>query len=590
MARDGSGTYTRVSNSFSNPVASTTINPTHADALFDDIETEITDSLSRTGKGGMSADLDMNNNDINEIKTAVFQGSTSGTTTVIATAIAGTTTLTLPAVTGKLVAETALQFVTPEQHGAVGDGTTDDYTAVSNAVAAALSANVPFVTTKTYALGTSLNITTSGLTWVGWGSTIVKKSGSTLTTLVHLGATSGTNTITDCIIVGTTFDGATGCSEAVFKARNHQRCQFLECSYTGGASHGLLTDTSTTSINTQVLRNVYSGGVSFSNGGSGYFWTGEKDSRFIGMLSRNNTGNGFNWKAFIDDGNLLAETTQCVGGDLSARDNTGDAYVFDGCEKFVFSSLLSAINGGYGIRFMSTVTGATSVALNSVNIANFTSRNDALGGIRAADSANCIGASFGTVLIIGFNSSTGTSAIDLRGASYVNFATVNITGWPGTGIRLIQGTPLGVTTQCQHIRFGEVLLNGNGNASSSANHGISLENSPDDITFGSVYSANTQTTGTNYEINCASTAVGVVFGYANLNASSSGNELNITNADVTFSQLKLRTGAVLATLLDGVTAPSASVASHALLYVDTADGDLKVRFADGTIKTIVVDT
>jgi hypothetical protein len=28
----------------------------------------------------------------------------------------------------------------------------------------------------------------------------------------------------------------------------------------------------------------------------------------------------------------------------------------------------------------------------------------------------------------------------------------------------------------------------------------------------------------------------------------------------------------------------------AIIYVDTADGDLKVRFGDGTIKTIVTDT
>jgi hypothetical protein len=40
---------------------------------------------------------------------------------------------------------------------------------------------------------------------------------------------------------------------------------------------------------------------------------------------------------------------------------------------------------------------------------------------------------------------------------------------------------------------------------------------------------------------------------------------------------------------DGITAPSA-VANMAIIYVDTADGDLKVRFGDGTIKTIVTDT
>jgi hypothetical protein len=40
---------------------------------------------------------------------------------------------------------------------------------------------------------------------------------------------------------------------------------------------------------------------------------------------------------------------------------------------------------------------------------------------------------------------------------------------------------------------------------------------------------------------------------------------------------------------DGITAP-AVVVGEAQIYVDTSDGDLKVKFGDGTIKTIVVDT
>lgn len=42
-------------------------------------------------------------------------------------------------------------------------------------------------------------------------------------------------------------------------------------------------------------------------------------------------------------------------------------------------------------------------------------------------------------------------------------------------------------------------------------------------------------------------------------------------------------------ITDGVTAPGAA-AGRARIYVDTADGDLKVVFADGTVKTIVTDT
>lgn len=48
MARDASGVYTRPSNSFSNPVDGTAISSTHADALFDDMETAISDSAIKT--------------------------------------------------------------------------------------------------------------------------------------------------------------------------------------------------------------------------------------------------------------------------------------------------------------------------------------------------------------------------------------------------------------------------------------------------------------------------------------------------------------------------------------------------------------
>jgi hypothetical protein len=47
-------------------------------------------------------------------------------------------------------------------------------------------------------------------------------------------------------------------------------------------------------------------------------------------------------------------------------------------------------------------------------------------------------------------------------------------------------------------------------------------------------------------------------------------------------------GAVLQ-VTDGVTAPAA-VTGVGQIYIDTADGDLKVIFGDGVIKTIVVDT
>lgn len=42
------------------------------------------------------------------------------------------------------------------------------------------------------------------------------------------------------------------------------------------------------------------------------------------------------------------------------------------------------------------------------------------------------------------------------------------------------------------------------------------------------------------------------------------------------------------TLVDGITAPTA-VAGEGQIYIDSADGNLKVRFGDGTISTIATD-
>jgi hypothetical protein len=40
---------------------------------------------------------------------------------------------------------------------------------------------------------------------------------------------------------------------------------------------------------------------------------------------------------------------------------------------------------------------------------------------------------------------------------------------------------------------------------------------------------------------------------------------------------------------DGITAPG-TITSYASIYVDATDGDLKIKFGDGTVKTIVTDT
>ncbi|ANK73725.1 hypothetical protein FA04_14515 [Ensifer adhaerens] len=68
--------------------------------------------------------------------------------------------------------------------------------------------------------------------------------------------------------------------------------------------------------------------------------------------------------------------------------------------------------------------------------------------------------------------------------------------------------------------------------------------------------------------------------------------LPVSDVAYDFGSTTLRYRAVYSNqfvLVDGITAP-ATVTGHAVLYVDSADGDLKIKFGDGTVKTIVVDT
>jgi len=72
-----------------------------------------------------------------------------------------------------------------------------------------------------------------------------------------------------------------------------------------------------------------------------------------------------------------------------------------------------------------------------------------------------------------------------------------------------------------------------------------------------------------------------------------GNRGAVIDRDRSFSGgLRMTNGTISSDttfgLIDGVTAPS-TITSLAQIYIDSADGDLKIKFGDGVIKTIVVD-
>jgi hypothetical protein len=59
--------------------------------------------------------------------------------------------------------------------------------------------------------------------------------------------------------------------------------------------------------------------------------------------------------------------------------------------------------------------------------------------------------------------------------------------------------------------------------------------------------------------------------------------------DMSYDYININTPVNILPLTDGVIAPAA-IPGSALIYVDVADGDLKVVFADGVVKTLATDS
>lgn len=507
----------------------------------------------------------------------------------------------LPSGTGavtRTVQDKLRESFSVKDFGATGDGVTDDYAALQAAIdAAELLSAALYVPRGTYLVGTML-VCDGSVRIFGEGrrvSIIKRKSAATIAACLHLGQTSGSAQVNNIEVASMQFDGNGGATDAALKIRNCGNLMIEDVICTAAAGYGMRTDTSTVSETTNQAFNIYRNVFVTNNGTGGMKFQGEKDSQFDMLFAYGNTGAAVEFKGFKYDAGTLAETTECAIGTILCAGNTGDAVVFDQCEKYNVSVIQSNNNGGWGVRFKSTLLAASGNGGNSVNISNVTSRNDALGGIAAleADTAAVNSAMIGNAILIGFGSATNSRGIHLQGVAGMAFGNVKVVGFPGDGVKIENGLPFNSAADSAHISFGALRIDSNGSASATTSHGLSIQDGTSYVQIGSLYSAGTQTSSTNYELNIGGSAGPILISQAILIAASAGNEIaSSIPVSVAIGLLQARAGAgpVVAALRDGITAPSNNITGFAQLYVDAADGDTKIRYSDANIGVVVDDT
>ena len=423
--------------------------------------------------------------------------------------------------------------------------------------------------------------------------TILRRhSGATIASILHVGPTSSTTPSANHHWHDITFEGNGGCTDAVVKVRNIGYSTFERLLVKSGSAVGFKSDTSTDSASGKLNYNTYDKIESQVNTGTGILFIGEKDATFGALLTNGNGGDGIEFRGWKYDGGTSAETTECTVASLNCVINTGSGVIFNQCEKYTVACIETHHNEGWGTKFKGTVQAASGNGGNNVNIGVLTSRNDQLGGIACllADDGIMNAAIIGTALLIGYGSALNSKGLHLQGAAFTQFGRVTIVGFPGNAVTIEAGTPLNVAGESNNLIFGSMILSSNGNASSSNNHGLSIQGSSSKIEINSLISENPLTTGTDYELVASNTSGPILIGQAILTPNAAANGIASTTATMEIGILKIGSGPIVHAIRDGVTAPSASVSKFAQIYIDTSDGDLKIRFEDGTVKTIVVDT
>ncbi len=419
------GIYTRIVNSFSQPVFGTLIDPTDADAYFDDLDVGL-------NPPNLAGPLTVENS-LTVVGSANFKNGSP--------------------------------WADVMAWGAIGNGIADDTTAIQNAInaVAAGSGGIVFFPPGNYKISSALTISSSYISLIGSGrlSSVIKTTSATAN-IVSI--TASYARIDSLGLVGTT--GTIATAGTAINASNAQGCKFTNL-YISDVFIGIgLSNSTNTLVQFVKMLNIYGPtGLASSNGGGDYIINNQFDPVFYGAYT---SASGFGAWAQSTSYSLNAVRSAnggffvCSQAGTSAAVGTGPA----------ITAFNTQITDGTAKWFFICASTSYGISLTSTSNSNFITNNDISGPwtagvfIGGSDGNSVLSNTIGQIIGIGVQlGATATNTLvqgNVISGMYGQFAVgVEDSNGSATGSRIVNNFINGTGWYGIFIQSANNIISGN---------------------------------------------------------------------------------------------------------------------------------